>query len=167
MPYLLGLSLTLNLLLVWLSRGGLQLQLAADLPGVCVRTQVAGSHLQLLIAQVWGGVTGSQLLLLVVQDPRPEKVGWKHPWRPSHPLVLTGLTVSGHHPYRALPQAPLSHTHSSSPGLRQWFLNFFFFLEATICCFFFLFLASGCGILVPWPGIEPTSPAVVGQSLNH
>ena len=138
MPYLLGLSLTLNLLLVWLSRGGLQLQLAADLPGVHVRTQVAGSHLQFLIAQVWGGVTCSQLLLLVVQEPRPEKVGWKHPWRPSHPLVLTGLTVSGHHPYRALSQAHLSHTHFSSPGLRQWFLNFFFFWRPQFA-FFLIF----------------------------
>ena len=24
-----------------------------------------------------------------------------------------------------------------------------------------------CGILVPWPGMEPTAPAVVAQSLNH
>lgn len=43
-------------------------------------------------------------------------------------LILSSLlgicSVSGHHPYRALPQAHLSHAHSSSPGLRQWFLNF-------------------------------------------
>ena len=47
---------------------------------------------------------------------------------PEGRLILSSLlgicSVSGHHPYRALPQAHLSHAHSSSPGLRQWFLNF-------------------------------------------
>ena len=39
--------------------------------------------------------------------------------------------------------------------------------------FLFLFLGGGeaspevCGILFPWPGIEPVSPAVEAWSLNH
>ena len=32
---------------------------------------------------------------------------------------------------------------------------------------FYLFGRAACGILVPWPGIEPTPPAVEVQSLNH
>ena len=32
--------------------------------------------------------------------------------------------------------------------------------------FFFAILRS-CGILVPWPGIEPVSPALQARSLNH
>ena len=32
---------------------------------------------------------------------------------------------------------------------------------------FFCLGCAVCGILVPWPGIEPTLPAVEAQSLNH
>ena len=39
-------------------------------------------------------------------------------------------------------------------------LSFFFF--------FFLFAhCMACGILVPWPGVKPLSPALESQSLNH
>ena len=35
-------------------------------------------------------------------------------------------------------------------------------------CFGLVFFGLlACGILVPWPGIEPVLPAVEGQSLNH
>ena len=40
--------------------------------------------------------------------------------------------------------------------IKQWTYFFFFWL----CC-------AACGILVPWPGIEPTSPAVEAWSLNR
>ena len=33
--------------------------------------------------------------------------------------------------------------------------------------FFFLPLCVACGILVPWPGIEPVPPVTEAQSLNH
>ena len=42
--------------------------------------------------------------------------------------------------------------------------------EASLLDFFFFFLATlcpACGILVPWPGIEPVPPAVKAWSLNH
>ena len=38
------------------------------------------------------------------------------------------------------------------------------------CCFGFFFFwlcRTAYGILVPWPGIKPTPPAVEAQSLNH
>ena len=44
-----------------------------------------------------------------------------------------------------------------------YYLNFlFYFLN-----FFFWPCPTACGILLPWPGIEPTTPAVEAQSLNH
>ena len=33
--------------------------------------------------------------------------------------------------------------------------------------FFFFAMHAACGILVPWPGIEPVSPAVEALSPNH
>ena len=33
--------------------------------------------------------------------------------------------------------------------------------------FFFFFCCVECGILVPWPGIELTPPALEAWSLNH
>ena len=33
--------------------------------------------------------------------------------------------------------------------------------------FFFFFCHMGCGILVPWPGLEPMPPALEAWSLNH
>ena len=45
--------------------------------------------------------------------------------------------------------------------------------DSVVCfcfCFlkkFFIFGCKACEILVPWPGIEPSPPAVAGQSLNH
>ena len=33
--------------------------------------------------------------------------------------------------------------------------------------FFFLAMPTTCGILVPWPGIEPRAPAVEAPSPNH
>lgn len=94
-----------------------------------VKTQVAGSHLQFLTAQVWGGVESTSF------RPVPSCCWSRNHARRRHAestpegcLILSSLlgicSVSGHHPYRALPQAHLSHAHSSSPGLRQWFLNF-------------------------------------------
>ena len=32
--------------------------------------------------------------------------------------------------------------------------------------FFFFFGQKACGILVPWPGIEPTTPAMEGEVLT-
>ena len=34
-------------------------------------------------------------------------------------------------------------------------------------CFCFLLHCTACGILVPQPGMEPTPPALEGQSLNY
>ena len=42
-----------------------------------------------------------------------------------------------------------------------------FLLCLTITSKFFLPHPRGCGILVLWPGIEPTPPAMEDQSLNH
>ena len=36
-----------------------------------------------------------------------------------------------------------------------------------IFSFFFLAALSGCGILVPQPGVEPSAPVLEGQSSNH
>ena len=37
------------------------------------------------------------------------------------------------------------------------------------CYFFFFFwpCCAACGIIIPWPGIEPMPPAMAMQSLNH
>ena len=32
---------------------------------------------------------------------------------------------------------------------------------------FWFFDLEACGILAPWPGIEPTPPVLEGESLNH
>ena len=42
---------------------------------------------------------------------------------------------------------------------------FFFFKNLKFLCFWPHFTA--CGILVPWPEIEPIPPALEAQSLNH
>ena len=37
-----------------------------------------------------------------------------------------------------------------------------------VCCFLvFLLHCTACGVLVPQPGMEPTPPALEGQSLNY
>ena len=40
-------------------------------------------------------------------------------------------------------------------------------LHCYINLFFFLAMPCACGILVPWPGIEPMIPALGAHSLNH
>ena len=47
--------------------------------------------------------------------------------------------------------------------------SLFFFLDFVFCWFVFSFWPCGpaCRTLVPWPGIEPSSPALKVQSLNH
>ena len=59
--------------------------------------------------------------------------------------------------------------HNSAAGLftyqdqKSFFLNL---LRYCCCFFFFMFLFSGqeaCGILTPWPGIEPALPALEGE----
>ena len=49
------------------------------------------------------------------------------------------------------------------------FLHFDFahFLLSLFVCLFFWLCYVACGILVPQPGIEPTSPALKVWSLNH
>ena len=56
----------------------------------------------------------------------------------------------------------------------QWYIcycAFFFFWESSGLILFhfilFHFFGRACGILVPWPGIEPASPALEAWSLNH
>ena len=41
------------------------------------------------------------------------------------------------------------------------------FIFTYICGVFFLAMPQACGILLPWPGIEPVAPAVEAWSLNH
>ena len=64
------------------------------------------------------------------------------------------------------------------PFLKVFFGGlFFFFFNVDHCLMsfiefvtFFFFFFSGhkpCGILVPWSGIEPTSPAQEDKSINH
>ena len=58
---------------------------------------------------------------------------------------------------RYMPRSGIAGSYGSS-----FFFHFFLF--------FFLFFwlhSTACGILVPWPGIEPLPPAVEAQSLNH
>ena len=43
----------------------------------------------------------------------------------------------------------------------------FLFLSLLLFFVFFWPWHMACGILVPWPGIEPASPAVEAQTLNH
>lgn len=43
----------------------------------------------------------------------------------------------------------------------------FLFLSLLLVFVFFWPWHMACGILVPWPGIEPASPAVEAQTLNH
>ena len=45
-----------------------------------------------------------------------------------------------------------------------WNTNVF---STGFCLFCFWLLCAACGILVSWPGIEPTPPAVEAWSLNH
>ena len=45
--------------------------------------------------------------------------------------------------------------------MSEWVNNTFNFF------FFFWLHHSVCGVLVPWPGIEPTPPEVEVQNLNH
>ena len=40
------------------------------------------------------------------------------------------------------------------------------FLFYVLGSFFFFFGQKACGILVPWPGIEPTTPAMEGEVLT-
>ena len=40
-------------------------------------------------------------------------------------------------------------------------------LKAALICFLKNIFWLCCGILVPWPGIEPAPPALEAQSLNH
>ena len=56
------------------------------------------------------------------------------------------------------------------PISRHCGLSLFFFLNAVLKLVFIYFLAvlsPACGILVPWLGIEPMSPAIEVQVLNH
>ena len=50
-------------------------------------------------------------------------------------------------------------------------MKFCVFLKDAYLSFIFIYLFlpyhEGCGILVPWPEIEPMTPAVEVQSLNH
>ena len=59
-----------------------------------------------------------------------------------------------------------------------YFKDFFFFwcgpslksllnlLQYCLCFMFWCFGREACGILVPWPGIEPTPPALEGEVLT-
>ena len=65
-----------------------------------------------------------------------------------------------------------------SIGFRSFFLSFFFclmwtifkvFIEFVTICFCFMFWYFGqeaCEILAPWPGIEPTPPALENEVLG-
>ena len=48
-----------------------------------------------------------------------------------------------------------------------WASQIHFFSQIRKAFFFFLQCHLACGILVPWPGIKPTPPALEAQSLNH
>ena len=43
---------------------------------------------------------------------------------------------------------------------------YFFYIEKTGAFYLFWLSAVACGILVPWPGIEPGPPAVEVQNPN-
>ena len=41
------------------------------------------------------------------------------------------------------------------------------FFVVVVVCFAFQPHHVACGILIPWPGIEPVTPALEAQNLNH
>ena len=45
--------------------------------------------------------------------------------------------------------------------------RFLFFVYFILFIYLFWLHCAACGLSVPRPGIEPTPPAVEGQSLNH
>ena len=48
------------------------------------------------------------------------------------------------------------------------YLTIIKYLFMYLCIYLFLFFGhTACGILVPWPGIEPVPPVVEVQSLNY
>ena len=54
--------------------------------------------------------------------------------------------------------------------IRPYMCNFIFlFFKCILYCFQYLFFTclAAFGILVPWPGIEPTPPALAAWSLNY
>ena len=61
----------------------------------------------------------------------------------------------------------ITHTHLSLLSL-GWPVNFVPIFQFFFFFFFFFWLHNmACGIIVPWPGIEPVQPAVEAQSPNH
>ena len=75
-----------------------------------------------------------------------------------------------------LPGQPYpSRTQSMSLFLKKIFLMWTIFFKSLLSllqhCFCFLYFGffghEACGILAPWPGIEPTPPALEVWNLNH
>ena len=50
-----------------------------------------------------------------------------------------------------------------------WYIWFWITDTFNQACFYFIYLFghTGCGILVPWPGIEPMSPTLEANIFNH
>ena len=87
-----------------------------------VKTQVAGSHLQFLIAQVWGGVENTSFRPVPSCCWSRNHAWWRHaestPRRPSHPLVLTGDLFCQRTP-------PIQSSPTGSPFPRSLFISWF------------------------------------------
>ena len=97
-------------------------------------------------------------------DPWVRKIPWRRKWQPT-PVFLPGKS----HGRRSLVGYSLwsckrvGHNLATKQKQQQWFYSVFFFLfifMAPLCC-------VACGILVPWPWIEPMLPVVEAQILNH
>ena len=116
-----------------------------------------------------------ELFLLhgIISHPQMEKLQIKTPFMPLEDKcpkeVLPRPTLDGTKFITQLTQIIVSS------------LNSHYWLQACLVCtnvhldssffpsffFFFLLHLEACGILVPWPGIEPVPPAVEAQSSNH
>ena len=92
---------------------------------------------------------------------------WSRKWQPT-PVFLPGESRGrGSLVGCRLWGRTESDTTEATQQQQQHWIFFFLIKTHTHTTTFFWLRCIACGILVPWPRIEPMSPALEAQSLNH
>ena len=102
---------------------------------------------------------------------------WDQIVSPPRSLGGKGAVLGLNHGAQRPPQMP-QHHHPMKQESQFSFLKVFFFLNGPVlksllnlsqhclCFMFWFFGQEACGILTPWPGIEPAPPALAGEVLT-